>query len=192
MSFLDRDDLQVVLLGDLVQPRTRGAVTGLVEDLAESACRGQAGHPRQIDRTLGVSCPTQYTPLFSDQREQMSRPHKIRRPTVRVQNRLDRSRPLLRRYARPAGSMVNRKGEIRPQRRGVVIHHQRQVEPLAHLRQQRHTQEPSPVRDHEIDGFRSHFICCADEIPLIFPVLRVHDDDDLPPANCINRRVNGR
>ena len=107
----------------------------------------------------------------------MPGPHKIGRLAVGIENFEDRRRSFLGRNARAAAFMIDRHGESRLQRGGIVLHHQRQIEPLGHLGQNRHAELTPPVGNHEIDYLRGHFFGRADEIALVFAVFGVNDDD---------------
>jgi hypothetical protein len=44
---------------------------------------------------------------------------------------------------------------------------------------------------HVIDDLGSHTLCCADKIPLVFTILVVHDNHNLPKPDVFNRIFNG-
>ena len=89
-------------------------------------------------------------------------------------------------------AVVDRHGEAGPQGGGVRLDHGVQLEPIAHLGQNRHTKLPTAVGDHEIDDFGSHLLGGADEISLVFAVLGVNDDDHLASSDRFNCRVDFR
>ena len=62
-------------------------------------------------------------------------------------------------------------------------------------RGKRCTDKPASMADHEIDRLRSNFFGSHYQIPLIFPVLIVDDDDHLSRpegGNCFINRIKDR
>ena len=143
-QLLDGDDLQAELLGQLVELFAAGAVAVGIEDFAEHAGGPQAGHAGQIDRGLGMAGAAQHAPFLGNQRGDVARPHEIGGLAGRVDDGLDRGRPLLGRDARVARAMVHGDGEGGAQRGRVLIDHGGQFEPLADLGQDRHAELPRP------------------------------------------------
>ena len=74
--------------------------------------------------------------------------------------------------------MVDRNGERRLKRRGVVLHHLRQVEAAARIRQERNARLTATVFQHKVDVFRRRFFGGANEIAFVFTVFVVHNDND--------------
>ena len=86
--------------------------------------------------------------------------------------------------------MIDRHGEGRLQRGGVVQNDGRQVEPLGRLGQDGHAELPSPVGNHKIDDLRRNLFGRADEVAFVLAVLGVHDDDNLARGNGLGGRFN--
>ena len=70
-------------------------------------------------------------------------------------------------------------GEGRLERRGVVDHHQRQLELADPLLGQREADEPAALTGHEVDGLRSHLLGRHHEVALVLAVAVIGDDDHL-------------
>ncbi len=81
--------------GHPLQLRQPGHRPVFVQDLAEHAGRIEPGEDRQIDRRLGVSRPAQHAPLRRHQREDMPGAGEIVRPRARIDQDLDRHRPVV-------------------------------------------------------------------------------------------------
>ena len=112
-QLFDADNGQIELLGKSRKLVTGGAISRLVEDFAQHACRLQACHPSKVDRRFGMASATQHAPFFRHERKQMPRPDKIARDTLGVGDRLDRRRTFCRSDSCACGSMVHRHGVIR-------------------------------------------------------------------------------
>jgi len=65
--------------------------------------------------------------------------------------------------------------------------HERQIEPLSDVGQNRHAKLALAVRDHEVHDFRRHLFGRTDEIAFILAVLGIHNDDDPPGGNGLDR-----
>ena len=100
-----------MLLGQLEQPLARRPVAGRAENLAKHAGRRQPGQSGQIDRALGMAGAAQHAPLFRHQRKQMPGADEVGRLARRIDDRLDRLRPLLGRDAGLRVAMIDRHGE---------------------------------------------------------------------------------
>ncbi len=164
---LDRDDLQSELLGQCKELLAIRAVAVLAEDLNQHAGRLQAGHTGEIDGAFGVSGAPQHAPFLRHQWIKVAGPNEIGRFRLRIDDFVDRARPLGSGYAGAATAMIDRHGEGRLQRGGVLLDDLRQMQPVGHLGQDRHAELPSPVGDHKIDDLGRHFLGGADEIPLV-------------------------
>jgi hypothetical protein len=102
-------------------------------------------------------------------------------------NRPDRPRPLLGADACPARDMVHRDRVRRLVRRRVVIDHRMQMEPAGHFGQDRHAEQPAPMRDHECDDLGGNLLRGRDEVSLVLAIFIVHDDDDTAVPQCLKR-----
>ncbi len=79
-----RDVLELVLLGERLdlRPAHHGAV--VVDEFADDADRLEVRQPAQIDRGLGMAGAHQHAAVLGDQREDVARPHEVRRACVVV------------------------------------------------------------------------------------------------------------
>ncbi len=122
----------------------------------------------------------------------MPRPDKIGRLARRINDRLDRLRPLLGRDAGLRVTVIDRHGEGGSERRSIRLDHGMQFESFADLGQNGHAKLPTAMRDHEVDDFGSHLLGSADKVSLVLPVLGVNNDDHLAPGDRFHRRVDLR
>ena len=97
---LDRDDVEAVLLGELLESRRAHHVAVIVHDLAAEACRIEAREAREVRRRLRVASAAQHTALDGAQREDVARAAEGRRLRLRVEQLLDRMAALEGRDAR--------------------------------------------------------------------------------------------
>jgi hypothetical protein len=86
--------------------------------------------------------------------------------------------------------MVDRDGERRLQRSGVVFDDKRQIEPFGQLGQNGHTKLPPPVGNHKIDDLGRDLFGRTDKIAFVFAVLGIHHNDDLPGGNGLDGGFN--
>ena len=133
---LDGDDLQVEPGGQFVEFVARGPIAALAEDFDQDAGRLQTGHPRQVDRALGMPGTPQDAAFLRHQRVKVARPDKIGWFGLRIEDFADGHGPLGRGNARAASAMIDRHGEGRLQGGGVVLDDQRQFEAVGHFGQQ--------------------------------------------------------
>ena len=134
----------------------------------------------QVDGGLGMAGPAQHASFLGHEREQMPWPNQFVRPRRRVDDRSDRPRPLLGADARAARDVVDRHGVRRLVRGRVPLDHRPELKTSGRLGQDRHAQEPPPVRDHELDRLGTDLLGCRDEVTLVLPILIVDDNDDPP------------
>jgi len=189
---LDGNDLQLELPGQGIEFIAAGAIAVAAEDLTDHAGRAEAGHAGQVDGALGMPGPPQDSPSFAIRGNRWPDGPKIVRLAVGIEDRLDRRRPLLGRDSGAATAVID--GDCKPglQRGRVILDHQRQLEPLADVGQDRHAELSPTMSHHEIDDFRGDRLGRTDEIAFVFPVLGVHDDDDPPLGNGLNRGIDSR
>ena len=88
-------------------------------------------------------------------------------------------------------AVIDRHGVVGAQRGGVRLDHRRQLEPLAHVRQDRHAELPAAVGDHEVDRLGRHLLGGADEVALVLAVLGVDDDDHPALADGLDGFFDG-
>ena len=177
---LDGADAESVLFAELHQlrqPRHRAVV---VQNFAKHAGRLQAGEPRKIDRRLGVTGATQHAALLGAQREDVPGLDEIFRLRVRIGDRRDRLRAIVRADAgRDAIRRVDRDGEIGPIHLAVLRHHALQAELLRAFVRNRHADQAAAMHGHEVDRFRRGFLRRHHEIALVLAIFVVGHDHDL-------------
>src|SRR5262249_51886285 len=120
----DGDLLELMALGkgrDRRPPHHRAVV---IHQLREDPDRRQAREPAQIDAGLGMSRAHQHAAVLGNQREDMARPHEIRRAGIAVGKRAYRVTALLRRNAGgEAVPYIDRNRESGAERRVVRRDH---------------------------------------------------------------------
>jgi hypothetical protein len=81
---------------------------------------------------------------------------------------------------------IDRYGEGRPERSGVVDGLLGEMELVHPFRRQGEADQAASMLSHEIDGLRGHMLRCDDEIPLIFTIFVVDQNDELPSLDIAN------
>ena len=188
----DRDDLQPILLGHFHQGLSIGSIAGIVQNLAQDAARP---HPRQtgeVDHRLGMAGTAQDPPFFGLQRKDMPGADKIGDLALGIGQRANGGGSFLSGDPRLARDMVDGNGEGSPQRSGVVLNHLAEIELSTQFGENRHTDHAAAMGDHKVNMLGGHRLGGADQIPLIFPIFVVHNNDQFTAANrrdcLINRR----
>ena len=167
-----------------IGPPGHGAV--VLHDLAEHASGRQAGQPRQVHRSFGLSTADEHAAFARDERKDVPRSHEIPGRRRGRHCRADGRRPVCGADAGGhAPGRLDRDGERRLKGRFVVADHQGQVELARLVRRQRQADEPPAVGGHEVDGFRRRFFSGQDEIALVLAVLVVGEDDHPPRAKVV-------
>ena len=75
---------------------------------------------------------------------------------------------------------------------GVLVHHHRKLELIAPLLGQREADQAPALPGHEVDRLGRHLLRGHDEVPLVLAVLVVHDDDEAPLPELLDRRLDRR
>ena len=86
---------------------------------------------------------------------------------------------------RPA--RLDRDRERRPEVGRVLLDHRRQLELVAALLGQREADQAAALARHEVDRLGRDLLGREDEVALVLPVLVVHDDDEPPGAQLLDR-----
>ncbi len=161
---------------ELGQPRHPRLVG--IDDLAQDGRGIQVGGPRQVDGRLGVACTLEHPAGSVAQRQDVAGTGQVPRPGARVDQGLDRGRPVRCRYAggRPV-AVVDGDGEGGALRLGVRGHHQRQVQLVEAVARHRHADETRGVSQEEGDLLGCHRLGGHDEVALVLPVLVVDRHD---------------
>ena len=145
----DRDERQPVLGGERLQLGTpRHRAVG-VQDLADHAGRPEPGQPRQVDARLGVADALQHAAALAPAAARCG-PGRRRSAGVVAGSIATADRRGAVAGGDPGGDAeaalrVDRHGERGAHRFGVLLHHLRQVEPVAILRREREADPAAPV-----------------------------------------------
>ena len=188
----NRDHLQMQPLRQFGQFRPTGPIARGVEDLAQHAGGVQSGQPRQIDGRLRVACPPQHAAFLGHQRQDVTRSDEIPRLSLRADQFPDRATTLAGRNPGPHRLVIDRDGVGRPVRVARITDHQGQVEPFGDLRQDGRAEQPLAVADEEVDQFGCDLLRRADEVSLVFPILRIHHDHGSALSDGVHRCFDGR
>jgi hypothetical protein len=82
-------------------------------------------------------------------------------------------------------------GEPGFKRAGVVLHHHGQVQLGAFFSGQRQADQAPAVFGHEVDGFGGHLFRRHGQVPFVFPVFIVDEDDHFAIADIFDGLVDG-
>ena len=110
----------------------------------------------------------------------MTGTHKIVRLAVRINDRSDRGGFFLGGNTGLVCNVIDWNGKCRLQWCSVVCDHWCQFKSFARFGQNRHTNLPASVLEHEVDLGIGNGFGGADEVAFVFPVFVIHDDDDFP------------
>ena len=163
-----------------------------VHHLADDTGGLEIRQAAQIDRRLGLAGPFQHPSPCRLEREDMSRPGQIGGTGCRVHGGLDRARPVGGRDPRGhAPPPVDGDAERGSVGRGVLLHHQGETQFLEALLHHGKADEPPPVPRHEVDDLRRHLLGGTREIPLVLPLLVIHDNHHLAGGDVGDRLLDG-
>src|SRR5262245_22870229 len=87
---------------------------------------------------------------------------------------------------------VDRRAERRLEARRVLRHHQWNLELVEALRRHRQTNQAAAVLRHEVDRLGRHLLGRDRQIPFVFPIRIVHDDDHTAGAKLGDRVFDPR
>ena len=188
----DRAHSQPVLFAKLQQLREpRHGPVG-IEDFAQHARRRQPREPRQIHARLRVPRAPQHAAGFCPQRENVTRLHEIERLRFRIDQKLNRPRPVVRADARAhAFRRVDRDREIRPKTLPIFQHHPLQPKLLRPLLRDRRADQPAPMHRHEIHRLRRDLLRRHHEVALILPILIIRHHHHAPGADVFDDVFDG-
>ncbi len=162
-----------------------GLVLG--DDLAQHAGRRQPGGAGQVDRRLRVAGPLEHATGPVAQREDVARPVEVVGPGGGVDQGGDGRGPVRggdpRRGPVP---VVDAHGERRALGLGVRRDHQRQLEQVGPLGQQRDADDARGVGEEEGDVLRRGRLGRHDQVALVLPVLVVDDDGHAQPCDGVD------
>ena len=184
-------NLDAMLLRERLQLRHARHRAVVRHYFADDARGLQPRQPRQIHHRLSLPGALENAALHIAQREYVAWPRQILRQRLRIYQRLDGRRAVVRRYAGGrAFQHIHRNRERRPQAGGVVIDHHRDAKFVKPLRHHRNAYQPAPLGRHEVDGVRRYHLRRHRQIALIFAVFVVHDYDHLPGLDVSYRILN--
>ena len=173
----DGGDPQPVLLTELQQLRDSGHRAVLVHDLADDPGRFESRQAGQIDGAFGLAGADQDAAAAGTQRENMARPRQVLGLGV-VRNRHPNGMGAVGGADAGADALgrIDADGERRAEASGVFQRLRIQAQRVASLRRQRQTDQAPAEFRHEVDQLRRNLFGRADQIPLIFPVFRIHQN----------------
>jgi hypothetical protein len=189
----DRADLEPVQLGEgdeVVQPR-HGAV--LAHDLADHSGRIETGEPGDIDSGLGMTGTHQHPALPRHQRKHMARRDNMVRALGRVDRDGDGAGAIGRGNAGGHALLgFDRNGEGSLVAGAILARHQWQAELVDARLAERQANQTAAVLGHEVDRVRRRHLRRNDEIPLIFPVFVVDEDEHAAVSRFVDQLLGGR
>ena len=163
-----------------------GAV--VVHDLADHAGRTQPGEHGQVDRRLGLAGALEHAAAPRAQREDVARPQQVVGTGARIDRGQDGGGAVGRRDpGRDLAARLDRHRERGAERRGVVLHHEREPQLVAALLGQGEADEAAAVARHEVDGVGRDLLRRDREVALVLAVLVVDDDHEPALAERLDR-----
>ena len=186
----DGDDVDAELPGDFLQLRHAGHRSVGVHDLADDRARRQSGHPGEVDAGLGLARSDEHPARLSAEREDMPGPGEVGRLRAGFDERLHGGGAVVHGDTRTAVVDVHGDGEGGGVLGGVVRDHHVEVELAEAVAGHRRADEPASVGRHEVDGLGRDPRGGDGEVPLVLPVLVVHDDDEFAGAEVLYRLFN--
>src|SRR5947207_460762 len=189
---LDRNHLELIETGELVELRQPRHPTVVVEHFADDSGGVAASEPGQIDGGLGVAGPAEDAARHRAQREDMSGGGQVAWPHGRVDQCANRHRAVVGGGpGRHAATRIDGDRERRPHRRRVVRHHHPDLELVEAVAQHRHADEATAELGHEVHRFRCGLLRRHHEVALVLAILVVDDDEDPPLADFLDGLVDG-
>ncbi len=191
----DGGQTQTVLSGEGHQPRQPGHLPVVIHDLAEHGGRGETRHPRHVDSGFGVTGAFENPAAARAQGEHVAGPPEIPGTGGRVSQDANGLGAIVRGNA-GCGVLggFDADGERSLVRRGVLFDHEREFEFVAPLRGHGDADEAAAEPRHEIDGLRGDHVGGEDEVPLVFAVFIIDNEDLLattdPPNGLFGRDEN--
>ena len=179
-QLVDRNLLELVLLGEGLDLRPAHHRAVVVDELADHADRLEFGEPAEIDRGFGVAGAHQHAAVLGDQRKHMAGAHEVGGARI-VVGEIAHGRDAI--VGRDAGGgavlVVDRHREGGAVRRVVLRHHRREAQPVRELARHRRADDAGGVADDERHLLRRRMHRGHHEIALVLAVVVVGDDDDL-------------
>ena len=176
----DRDPLQLVLFGEVVDLRSGHDGAVVIGEFADHADRRQAREPAEIDRRLGMAGAHQHAAVARDERKHMAGPDEIGRAHIAVGERAHRVAALL---GGNAGGQpvpdIDRDGEGGAERRVVGRHHRLRCRRAASSAVSGAQTMPQQLRMMKAIFSGVQSAAAQIEIALVLAVVVVGDDDDL-------------
>ncbi len=150
-----------------------------VHDFADDAGGIHPGRPGDVHGGFGLTRPLQDAAVSSLEGKDVSRAGKVGGGCPGIDGDFDRVGAVL--GGNAGGDTVlgvdgNRESGL--ETGGVLGDHQREVQLLDPFSGQGKTDQAPPVFSHEIDDVRRDFFGGYHEVPFVFPVLIVHEDDN--------------
>ena len=185
------DEGQVELLGEFHQFRSPGHGTVIAHDLAADAHRLQSCQPAQVRSGFRMARTPEHPAFPAAEGEHMARPPEVFRFGAFIGAFLDGVGPF---HGRDPGSSVlvvdgYGKGSFMVVR--VVGHHRFHLEPVQDGTVAGHADQALGMGGHEVDVVRSHVLRTHDQIPFIFPVGVIGDQDHFAGTDVRNGLFDG-
>jgi hypothetical protein len=190
-QILHRAELEPVLRTELDEIGDAGHRAVVLHDLADHACRREAGKTGEVDRALGLARALERPTGTGAQGEDVARLHDVARAHAGVGGHLDRPCAVARRDAGlDALSRLDRDGERRLVGRLVVRDHEPEPQLVAALGRERQADQPAPVRRHEVDRLGRDELGRHAEVALVLTVGGIAHHYHLTAANGLDGLVD--
>ena len=186
----DRDDLQVLFVGDFEQLVASGSTSLVVQDFAKHAGWLQPRHASKIDGCFSVTRTTKDATFFCHQQVHVAGPLEVVRFARWISNGFDAQCPL---FSRDPGSrrhMIQRSQERRLIIGVVVLNQWRELQSPCCFREDRHA-EITTSAHHQINCLWRRQFRGADVVSFVFTMLVVENDDDFASSDRFDSFGNG-
>jgi hypothetical protein len=182
----DAADLQAVLLREDLQFGATRHRAILVQDLDQHRRRLQPGQRGEVATGLGVAGAGEHAARLRGEREDVAGLGEILRLRIALHRHLDGARAVVRRDAGgDALGRLDRDGEVRVVRRGVVADHGPQAELARALLGEREAQQAARLAHHEVHVLRPHHLRGHHDVAFVLAVLVVEDHDHAAGADVV-------
>lgn len=191
-ELLDGDQFEAESAAVLEQFGEAGHGAILVENFAEHAGGGQAGEDGEVDGRLGVAGALQDAARSGAEGKDVARLDQLVGGRVRVADDADGGAAV---SGTDAGGDslggIDGDGEIGAVAFPVIGDHRVEAEPLKLMFDSGDADQAAAMADHHVDGFWGGLGGGHDQIPLIFPVLVINDNDQFAGGDIVEGGLYG-
>ena len=187
----DGRNVQTVFFRKGFQIVHAGHGTVFLENLAQHRRRTHSGEAGKIGARFGDAHAGEHAPLPRAQRKHVPGRDDVVRTGVFRHGRADGGGAVRRGNAR--GHALARLDGHRERRltSRAVRRHERQIQPVGHVRRKCQTHQSAGVTRHEVHGFGVHLFGGHDQMSAAFAIVVIHHDDHPAVADVVDSLFNG-